>query len=186
MDGHRVAEALGELVGHAHGKDTVFHADNLALNGLLDRRWPEPADQMPWTFAIPGRGHDLAWWTGLVRALRGSRAQVVSIQHRGPVQRRPPQTGVPEAARFLRAAIDGGPRPPSTKERAAPAARRAGRAPELIAQVMHLHYLAELAEEFEVAAVADIAPGAAPGRAPSGTGSPRRSPTGREPSEAPA
>src|SRR5438552_2945333 len=59
MDGHRVAEALGERVGHAHGKDTVFHADNLALNGLLDRRWPEPADQMPWTFAIPGRGHDL-------------------------------------------------------------------------------------------------------------------------------
>jgi predicted dehydrogenase len=31
----------------------------------------------------------------------------------------------------------------------------------LIAQVMHLHYLAELAEEFEVAAVADIAPGSA-------------------------
>ena len=42
MDGHRVAEALGERVGHAHGKDTVFHADNLALNGLLDRRWPSP------------------------------------------------------------------------------------------------------------------------------------------------
>lgn len=31
----------------------------------------------------------------------------------------------------------------------------------LIAQVMHLHYLAELAEQFEVAAVADIAPGSA-------------------------
>jgi len=31
----------------------------------------------------------------------------------------------------------------------------------LIAQVMHLYYLAELAEEFEVAAVADIAPGSA-------------------------
>ncbi len=105
MDGHRVAEALGELVGHAHGKDTVFHADSLALNGLLDRRWPEPADQMPWTFAIPGRGHDLAWWTGLVRALRGSRAQVVSIEHEDPFT--PAQTGVPEAARFLRAAIDG-------------------------------------------------------------------------------
>jgi predicted dehydrogenase len=31
----------------------------------------------------------------------------------------------------------------------------------LIAQVMHLHYLAELADRFEVAAVADIAPGSA-------------------------
>jgi sugar phosphate isomerase/epimerase len=104
MDGHRVAEALGERVGHAHGKDTVFHAGNLALNGLLDRRWPEPADQMPWTFAIPGRGHDLDWWTGLVRALSGSRAQVVSIEHEDPFT--PAQAGVPEAARFLRAAID--------------------------------------------------------------------------------
>jgi sugar phosphate isomerase/epimerase len=60
---------------------------------------------MPWTFAIPGRGHDLAWWTGLVRALRGSRAQVVSIEHEDPFT--PARTGVPEAARFLRAAIDG-------------------------------------------------------------------------------
>ena len=31
----------------------------------------------------------------------------------------------------------------------------------LIAQVMHLHYLAELADSFEIAAVADIAPGSA-------------------------
>ena len=104
MDGHRVAEALGDRVGHAHGKDTVFHPDSLALNGLLDRRWPEPADQMPWTFAVPGRGHDLAWWTGLVRALAGSRAQVVSIEHEDPFV--PAETGVPEAARVLRAAID--------------------------------------------------------------------------------
>jgi sugar phosphate isomerase/epimerase len=104
MDGHRVAEALGERVGHAHGKDTVFHAESLALNGLLDRRWPEPAAQMPWTFAVPGRGHGLDWWTGLVRALAGSSAAVVSIEHEDPFV--PAETGVPEAARLLRAAID--------------------------------------------------------------------------------
>ena len=104
MDGHRVAEALGDRVGHAHGKDTVFHSGSLALNGLLDRRWPEPAGEMPWTFAVPGRGHDLAWWTGLVRALAGSRARVVSIEHEDPFS--PAETGVPEAAQVLRAAID--------------------------------------------------------------------------------
>jgi sugar phosphate isomerase/epimerase len=104
MDGHRVAEALGERVGHAHGKDTVFHADNLALNGLLDRRWPEPAAEMPWTFAVPGRGHGLDWWTGLVQALSGSQAQVMSIEHEDPFV--PAETGVPEAAQLLRAAID--------------------------------------------------------------------------------
>ena len=104
MDGHRVAAALGERVGHAHGKDTVFHDDSLALNGLLDRRWPSPPTDMPWTFAIPGRGHELAWWTGLVRALAASRAEVVSIEHEDPFT--PAETGVPEAARLLSAAIE--------------------------------------------------------------------------------
>jgi len=91
-------------VGHVHGKDTVFHPDSLALNGLLDRRWPETAADMPWTFAVPGRGHDLAWWAGLVRALSQSQAEVVSIEHEDPFV--PAETGVPEAARLLRAAID--------------------------------------------------------------------------------
>jgi sugar phosphate isomerase/epimerase len=104
MDGHRVAAALGERVGHAHGKDTVFHPDSLALNGLLDRRWPEPAAEMPWTFAVPGRGHALDWWAGLIQALSGSQVQVISIEHEDPFV--PAETGVPEAARLLRTAID--------------------------------------------------------------------------------
>ena len=104
MDGHKVAARLGDRVGHAHGKDTVFHEESLALNGLLDRRWPSPAEKMPWTFAIPGRGHDLAWWTGLLRAMADSRAEVISIEHEDPFT--PPEVGVPEAARLLRAAID--------------------------------------------------------------------------------
>ena len=80
MDGHKVAAALGDRIGHVHGKDTVFHPESLALNGLLDRRWPEPAAEMPWTFAVPGRGHDLAWWTGLVRTLGGSAAGLRMIE----------------------------------------------------------------------------------------------------------
>jgi sugar phosphate isomerase/epimerase len=87
-----------------HGKDTVFHTESLALNGLLDRRWPEPAAEMPWTFTVPGRGHDLAWWTGLVRTLGGSAARVISIEHEDPFV--PATDGVPEAARLLRAAIE--------------------------------------------------------------------------------
>ncbi len=104
MDGHKVTEALGERVGHAHGKDTVFHPANLALNGLLDARWPQPADQMPWTFAVPGRGHDLTWWTELVAIMAGSQARVISIEHEDPFV--PASEGVPEAARLLQAAID--------------------------------------------------------------------------------
>ena len=107
MDSHKVAAALGDRIGHVHGKDTVFHAESLALNGLLDRRWPEPAAEMPWTFAVPGRGHDLAWWAGLVQALGGSAARVISIEHEDPFV--PATTGVPEAARLLRSAIDTAP-----------------------------------------------------------------------------
>jgi len=105
MDGHKVAAALGERVGHAHGKDTVFHADSLALNGLLDARWPQPADKMPWTFAVPGHGHDLGWWTELIATISGSHAEVISIEHEDPFV--PATTGVPEAAKLLRQAIDG-------------------------------------------------------------------------------
>jgi sugar phosphate isomerase/epimerase len=104
MDGHRVASALGDRIGHAHGKDTVFHAENLALNGLLDARWPQPADQMPWTFAVPGRGHDVDWWAELIRLMTGTHARVISIEHEDPFV--PATTGVPEAAALLSAAIE--------------------------------------------------------------------------------
>ena len=104
MDGHRVAERIKSRVGHAHAKDTIFHTDSLALNGMLDRRWPAPAEDMPWTFGIPGRGHDLEWWTELVRRLEGSPVQVFSIEHEDPFVT--PEVGVPEAARLLREAID--------------------------------------------------------------------------------
>ena len=103
MDGHRVAEAIRDRIGHVHGKDTSFHEKNLALNGVLDHRWPTPPELMPWNFSVPGRGHDLSWWVGLVRRLRGSPARVVSIEHEDPFV--PATVGVPEAARLLRDAI---------------------------------------------------------------------------------
>ncbi len=103
MDGHKVTAAILDRVGHAHGKDVVFHAENLALNGLLDRRWPSPPEQMPWTFAVPGRGHDLGWWTELARLLARSPARVISIEHEDPFVS--PREGVARAARLLSAAI---------------------------------------------------------------------------------
>ena len=97
MDGHRVAAALGGRVGHVHGKDTVFHPDSLALNGLLDRRWPEAA-------ACRGRSPSPAgattWpggpgWCGRCRSRRPRWCRS-STRTRSS---RP--TGVPEAARLL-------------------------------------------------------------------------------------
>ena len=104
MDGHAVAERIRDRVGHVHGKDTTFNDQNLALNGVLDHRWPTSPESMPWNFSVPGRGHDLRWWTELMKRLATSPAKVVSIEHEDPFV--PASVGVPEAARFLREAID--------------------------------------------------------------------------------
>lgn len=99
MDANRIVAKLRARVGHAHAKDVVFNADNLALNGLMDRRWPSPPDQMPWNFATPGRGRDAAWWRKLAAALSATSAHTFAIEHEDPFV--PPETGIPEAARLL-------------------------------------------------------------------------------------
>jgi sugar phosphate isomerase/epimerase len=103
MDGHLIAERIRHRVGHVHGKDTSFNAQNVALNGVLDHRWPTSPESMPWNFSVPGRGHDVSWWAGLIARLAGSPARVVSIEHEDPFV--PASVGVPEAARLLRKAI---------------------------------------------------------------------------------
>jgi sugar phosphate isomerase/epimerase len=106
MDAPAVVRRLGARAGHAHAKDVVFRPEALALNGLLDRRWPAPAEEMPWNFAVAGRGHDAGWWRGLIEALTAAEgANSISIEHEDPFV--PPERGIIEAARFL-AAIMGG------------------------------------------------------------------------------
>jgi len=99
MDANRVVRRLGARVGHAHGKDVVFNADNLALNGLMDRRWPTPPEQMPWNFATVGHGKDASWWRAFVTDLAQTCARTISIEHEDPFVLA--ATGIPEAARLL-------------------------------------------------------------------------------------
>ena len=94
--GNAVEAMLGELELLGEGATD--------RQGLLDRRWPSPAEEMPWTFAVPGEGHDQDWWIGLMTALAGSRAVFISIEHEDPFV--PAEVGVPKAAKLLRSAID--------------------------------------------------------------------------------
>jgi sugar phosphate isomerase/epimerase len=104
MDPIAVAAHLGARAGHSHGKDVAFSTRNLALNGLLDRRWPRPPEAMPWNFAVVGRGRDEEWWTRFVGELRtGGRVQTIAIEHEDPFV--PPEIGVKEAAGLLTRAI---------------------------------------------------------------------------------
>lgn len=104
MDGHAVVEAICDRIGHVHGKDTTFNKEALALNGLLDHRWPKSPELMPWNFSVPGAGHDQSWWDRFVELLDGSQAKVISIEHEDPFV--PATQGVPEAADVLQSAID--------------------------------------------------------------------------------
>ena len=104
MDANLVVRRLGDRIGYSHGKDVVFRAEKLALNGLLDPRWPTPAEEMPWNFAVVGLGHDLPWWRALVADLAATgRVKTISIEHEDPFV--PPEIGIPQAARLLAEAI---------------------------------------------------------------------------------
>ena len=85
MDPLALVRELGPRIGHVHGKDTVLDARQMAVNGMLDNRWPNPPDDMPWNFATVGRGHDVAWWRSFVAALRERGfAGTISIEYEDP------------------------------------------------------------------------------------------------------
>ena len=73
MDPLAVVKHIRNRVGHMHGKDVAFARDNLAVNSLLDRRWPRPAEAMPWNFAVVGRGRNARWSGELAREVGGRR-----------------------------------------------------------------------------------------------------------------
>jgi sugar phosphate isomerase/epimerase len=104
MDPIAVVEHLGERSAHSHGKDVVFIAKNLALNGLLDHLWTQPPDAMPWNFAVVGRGRDQDWWNRFVSELCAkSSVQTIAIEHEDPFV--PADIGVKEAAAMLSRAL---------------------------------------------------------------------------------
>ena len=85
MDPLAMIQALGDRIGHVHGKDTTLHQHRIALNGVLDSRWPNPPDDMPWNFATVGRGHDQDWWGRFVGLLRDQGFNgTISIEYEDP------------------------------------------------------------------------------------------------------
>jgi sugar phosphate isomerase/epimerase len=105
MDPLAVVAHVGTRVGHCHGKDVVFSAQNMALNGLLDRRWPRPPDEMPWNFAVVGRGRAEEWWMRFVAALLTHGAvHTIAIEHEDPFVSA--EVGITEAADLLSRALE--------------------------------------------------------------------------------
>ena len=93
MDPAVAAGELGDAIAFVHAKDTLLHVDRIALDGVLDFRWPADADTMPWHFSAVGTGHPPAEWAALFEAIRGAGYDdVVSIEHEDP--RLSPEAGI--------------------------------------------------------------------------------------------
>ena len=88
-------------VGYAHLKDVVFDDRNLALNGVLDHRWPEAAS---WRFAAVGRGHEAPWWRAFLDALAARGVETAAIEHEDSLV--PAEEGIVEAANVFAGAVE--------------------------------------------------------------------------------
>ena len=96
IDPIEATRRLGARIGFAHGKDTVLHTDRISLDGVLDRT--------AWRYATIGHGHDTAWWSAFVGALRAAGYDdVVSVEHEDTELE--PERGIAEGARALAAAM---------------------------------------------------------------------------------
>lgn len=100
MDPVAVVRHLGELVFHAAAKDVRVNPEIAAINGVLDNsfrrlspdeprtnlggdewanEWPKPS---AWDFVALGKGHNTAFWTEFLRALREVDPDMwVNIEH---------------------------------------------------------------------------------------------------------
>jgi sugar phosphate isomerase/epimerase len=107
MDPLRVIDRLGARIGYAHAKDVRYDDAELALNGLLDSRWPGDPKHTPWDFAAVGQGvHDAAWWAGFASALASTSATFLSVEHEDRLVT--PEEGIAGSAALLAPALPAG------------------------------------------------------------------------------
>jgi sugar phosphate isomerase/epimerase len=108
MDPLKVIERLGPRIGYAHAKDVRFDPTELALNGLLDSRWPGDPRHTPWDFAAVGHGvNDSAWWRSFAAVLADrTSAPVLSIEHEDRLV--VPEDGIARSAAILTSALASG------------------------------------------------------------------------------
>ncbi len=104
MDPLAIIAAVGDRIGHVHGKDTRLLPGNVALNGVLDNRWLGEPKEMPWLFATVGDGRPASWWDRFVRTLAEHGYDgTVSLEYEDPLV--DGETSVRRSADLLAAAM---------------------------------------------------------------------------------
>jgi sugar phosphate isomerase/epimerase len=105
MDPVGVVRALGPAVHYVHLKDVEMRDADLALAGVLDSGpFTDPAKRA-WIFRTVGQGHDAAFWSSFLEALREvGYDDVLSIENEDPIQAA--QEGVSDAATFISTVLE--------------------------------------------------------------------------------
>jgi len=104
IDPELTATELSDAVAFVHGKDTLIYPDRVALHGVLDFRWPGPADETPWHFCAVGEGRPQEEWARLIKTLADAGYDgVISIEHEDP--RYSAEEGIERSLAGLRHAI---------------------------------------------------------------------------------
>ena len=104
MDPLACVDALADAIFHVHAKDTGFHEDLLALNGVLEPIPGNRAAERSWIFRSVGAGHPVEFWRDLVAALdEAGYDGALSIEHEDPLLSH--ADGLELAVTTLRAAL---------------------------------------------------------------------------------
>jgi sugar phosphate isomerase/epimerase len=85
IDPLEIVTALGDRIGHMHGKDTLLYPDRIRRDGVLHFAPPADSRLAPWHFVAVGDGHDDATWQKLIKAVGATGYDgVISIEHEDP------------------------------------------------------------------------------------------------------
>lgn len=68
-DGRDIVRAVPESIFHVHLKDCVFHKEPQMVNGNLDNKKGADMAARSWSFDVPGKGRDKAWWSSFLQVL---------------------------------------------------------------------------------------------------------------------
>ena len=86
MDVIEVVRALGDVIHHAHAKDSRVDDHNVRINGILDAKDFQKKSDRSWIFRTVGYGHSEYFWRRFVSALRQvGYDDVLSIEHEDPL-----------------------------------------------------------------------------------------------------
>ena len=104
MDPVVVIDKLSDCIFQVHGKDTMLIDHKIKENGVIETHDTTDLANRAYSFGIPGDGHDLQVWKGIVRALlRAGYDRDICFEHEDCYMDR--EEGIARGVAFLKQAL---------------------------------------------------------------------------------